>query len=356
VHIGAAGKGRSCKLHCPECSGALDAKQGKKNRWHFAHQSVTWCNGVVCDGAPLKTAHTRAQEIIAEHQVLTLPAPAPDGTPFALCFTASKVEVPLELDHARRIDVVLYKGSLVLGVEICVHHAVDDEKAQDLKGWEFPTVEIEIEPTLANADSEEPFISHVLHTAKRHWIHQAGLFSGTEEDPDKYAMRVAVKHRLQTVQVRQHFISAVNEVRAVDPELCRELVDTIRPGTSGSRHICTYTATQIGTLLGITAQRVGSLANEMDLPAPLLKKGEAHPWGHTWIGFYVKTYRSIQALLALTHRARELGLTDTAIVEVASRHVARCAAIRRRLDNEPDGNLTAVGALANTSSTEIQLP
>lgn len=106
VHVSSAENGRACNLSCPNCAGALDAKQGRQLRWHFAHVSTAWCSGGV-----ESIAHRRAIEILAAHKSVFLPPLDDISEGFWGNFSRAMAEVPLALANPRRVDLMLYAGA-----------------------------------------------------------------------------------------------------------------------------------------------------------------------------------------------------------------------------------------------------
>ena len=62
------GKGCNCVCPDPQCKAKLVAKQGAKNKWHFAHD-----NGADCIGGRMTALHMLAQQIIQEEKKIRKP-------------------------------------------------------------------------------------------------------------------------------------------------------------------------------------------------------------------------------------------------------------------------------------------
>ena len=280
VHVSHAKNGRSCQLGCPECATALEAKQGAVRQWHLAHVSTTWCTGGL-----ESAAHRRAIEILVEHKLVWLPAPDDQSQGFIANFERAADEVPLPMPNPRRADVVFYAGDRRLAVEVCVSHAVDSEKEADLRTWPHPSIEIFIDPMIALDSSEDAFIEHVLHSARRRWIYQAKWFLGTDEGCEAALARqirenaIAAKRRQEAtlrkeraywlnplfkpelyaatgpIAATPYFLQGLAAIQVLDPELHGVLSQNLRAGTRvrpfvSEDHSFTLTCEELSAWLG----------------------------------------------------------------------------------------------------------
>lgn len=312
VHVSAAKNGRDCKLSCPHCSGALDAKQGRLLQWHLAHVSTTWCKGGV-----ESLAHRRAIEILAAEKSVFLPPPDELSEGFFGNFSWAIAEVPLALENPRRVDLMLYAGSERLAVEICVSHPVDAAKEEDLRTWPFPSIEIFVDPIVALAKSEDDFIQHVLETAPRRWIHQAGWFAGTDEGEEALIAREKAKEaerfkreayaRIGPLPFRVFFLKGLAAIRNENSEFYAVLAMQLRSGKGGPTHHHSFILKcgEVGDILGLTAHKVGALVRKLELTY-------SPPWGIVFFNeFRCISKLSPQALIALWMYAWDNRLTNT---------------------------------------------
>lgn len=192
---------------------------------------------------------------------------------------------------------------------------MDAEKEADLKLWPHPSIEIFINPSVALAKSEDDFVHHVLETAPRRWISQAGWFTGTDAGVEATLAREAIKEaerfkkdayaRLGPTPLRLSFLKGLSAIKEENPEFYRELAASLKSGQGGSAnyHKFMVRCGDLGGLLGLSANKVGALAKQLGL---LYRP----PWGFTFFGDRFLTSKlSPQGVLALWTYARERGLT-----------------------------------------------
>lgn len=317
VHVSLAENGRASKLSCPNCSGALDAKQGRQLRWHFAHVSTAWCSGGV-----ESLAHRRAIEILLEKKKVFLPPPDELSEGFWGSFSRAMDEVPLALENPRRVDLMLYAGNSRLAVEICVAHPVDEKKEADLSKWPYPSIEIFVDPEVALATTEDDFINHVLRWAPRRWISQAGWFAGTEEGVEAQLAREKEKSaaifrakayaRLGPTPFRISFLHGLSLIRETNPSFYAEFVTKLRSGKGGPKHYHHFMLRcgELGYLLGFSANKVGALVKKLGLEY-------RPPWGFIFIGgFYCTSKLSPQGVIAVWAFAHKNKLTSTSCTQL----------------------------------------
>lgn len=183
-------KGKACDCVCPGCGAPLaaKAKESRRKRPHFAHLADTGCATGRETGI-----HGRAKQLIAERQILTLPAwdgdedkmPNPpqawDEEGFwhrgrTVDYPARDVRLQdVELERpfgAYQPDVVAQDDLGELLIEIRVTHAVDDRKAHRVQAHGRRMVEIDLSRLDRDIPHDvEAFERAVLaDVANRHWI------------------------------------------------------------------------------------------------------------------------------------------------------------------------------------------
>ncbi len=311
VHISAAKNGRACRLNCPTCGGGLDAKQGSQNQWHFAHISNHWCSGSL-----ESLAHRRAKELIIEHKRLWLPAVSDSSMPFECKIPMIREEVPISLANQRRLDLLaMFPAAAKMGIEICVTHPVDEAKELDLQGWPYPSLEIKVRAGLAWARSEQAFIEHVLQGAPRRWISLAGWFNGTEEGPEADARKNFRQRAFAIYGTRPYkecFKEGCRQLANEIPEVWHYVAHTIASGQRDDRHHGMVRSSEVGTLLGMSAQAVGGLARKIELPA-------CRPWRYEYLSPYTG-YRimliSPQGVIALWGAATAMAKSPASLADL----------------------------------------
>lgn len=155
-------KGKACGCVCPGCLSPLAAKAqtSRRRRPHFAHLSDTGCQTGRETGI-----HLRAKQVIAEHQVLSLPAwlgdlidrPNPPRARDAegVLHQGWAVDCPARQASLRNIEVERSFGEYQpdvyaqdeigeLLIEVRVTHAVDEIKADRVHAHQRRMVEIDL--------------------------------------------------------------------------------------------------------------------------------------------------------------------------------------------------------------------
>lgn len=145
VHITDVQNGIACRCLCPECGGALIARQGDIRAWHFAHVS-----GSECVTAPETALHKLAKQWLLDQKEFDLPAVSTSyrNKRFQVR-PAEKIFVNhafSEVPYGAVIpDVYLeLHGNRQLFVEVAVTHFVDLWKQQKLADIRIPTLELDL--------------------------------------------------------------------------------------------------------------------------------------------------------------------------------------------------------------------
>ncbi|RJG05353.1 hypothetical protein D3870_04355 [Noviherbaspirillum cavernae] len=147
--------GLYCGCTCVGCGARLIAKKGAKLAWHFAHHVVLASQSCV------ETAvHAAAKQVLLENNWLQVPEKVVTvigRTKFGTSPSKSRMLSParvIRFDYSRdevweagsslRPDVVGYRGTRRLLVEICFRHEVDEVKRRKLVSLGLPAVEIDL--------------------------------------------------------------------------------------------------------------------------------------------------------------------------------------------------------------------
>ena len=183
VHVNDVPNGRECGCLCPACKSRLNARQGKRRIWHFAHGSE-----VDCGSAGETALHLAAKQalkdlngqiFIPEEIIRKAGWPSPNqraSKPMArlndlMTHTvperrASESNVRIEpQDWAHqgfRPDAILEIDGGVLLIEILVTHEVNTEKRRRMRKVGLGAIEIDLSETdrhIAPAELESLIIS-----------------------------------------------------------------------------------------------------------------------------------------------------------------------------------------------------
>lgn len=200
IHISEANNGRSCECICPVCGKRVIARQGKKNKWSFAHESFSDCSG--------ETAlHLYAKNLIEREKRFYVPGISIIDRPLsnfsesfianvkkAGCFPSDfvinswegKEFIPEKVVLEERLanegvipDVVVYINSKPVIVEIYVTHPVDLNKKRKLRQAKLSAIEVDLSEVNFDEMSKQELDEIILgKTDKKYWIYNAR----TEQD------------------------------------------------------------------------------------------------------------------------------------------------------------------------------
>jgi len=174
-------KGTDYECYCCSCNEKLTPRLGSKNRWHFSHKSLS------CTNALETGLHIMAKRILSEHKVIKLPKLSIYNDEEYLernqfyydlsdesrnedtilihdefnnhefityeyeeeivckSKTYSFDSVDIEKRFANiTADIVLYKNSKPLLIEIAVTHFIDSEKIEKIKEGKLSTIEVDL--------------------------------------------------------------------------------------------------------------------------------------------------------------------------------------------------------------------
>lgn len=177
--------GLDCGCTCLGCGDKLIAKKGSKRAWHFAHHVVLATQSCV------ETAiHAAAKQILLENNWLQVPekvvtvfgrtkfgaTPSKSrtlGPARTIRFDYSRAEV-WEAGTSLRPDVVGYRGTRRLLVEMCFKHEVDEVKRRKLVSLGIPAVEIDLSDLVLDVDFDavrERVLNDLSH---KEWLFYPG--------------------------------------------------------------------------------------------------------------------------------------------------------------------------------------
>ena len=181
IHVDDAMRGKGCNCVCPDpqCKAKLVAKQGAKNKWHFAHD-----NGVDCIGGRMTALHMLAQQIIQEEKKIITPwfKDYCEDKSKEIYFESVLLEQRFKTAEInRRPDCVgiIKNGDnqYEVWIEIKVKHAIDEEKKKDIERLGAICMEVDLSDMLAEDYSKELITKRLVDSYKnRKWINYPQLF------------------------------------------------------------------------------------------------------------------------------------------------------------------------------------
>lgn len=185
VHVDDVPNGKACGCVCPQCGGALIAcNGGSKKEHHFAHTSDARRE---CEWAVESALHLLAKEVLQETGRMALPPVVVEANPPEIPFDVVISEAgPAELgDVEAERPMSGFKPDLIatvrnasgresrLMIEICVTHAVDEEKLERVAQEGISMVEV----CLGDLDREitRDVLAEVLASdhSRTSWVYNA---------------------------------------------------------------------------------------------------------------------------------------------------------------------------------------
>ncbi|MEZ9906355.1 competence protein CoiA family protein [Vibrio breoganii] len=139
VAIDNVANGKACNCTCVTCGSSLIAKQRGSRASHFAHEA-----GAECNWSGETELHLIAKEVIEQDRFVEFHYVTFDGNrkDIKVPFNSLKKEASFA---GYRPDILAYtEHNEPLVVEICVHHACEDEKIQHLNSERVNAVEIHL--------------------------------------------------------------------------------------------------------------------------------------------------------------------------------------------------------------------
>ena len=202
IHVDDAIRGKGCNCVCPDpqCKAKLVAKQGAKNKWHFAHD-----NGADCIGGRMTALHMLAQQIIQEEKKIREPwfkdyCEDPSKEIYFESVLLEQRFKTTEID--RRPDCV---GIIKTGdkqyevwIEVKVTHEVDEEKLNDIKHLGAICMEINLSGLL-DTDYTIETIREALfvNIGNKKWINYPQLFKKNANAKAEKERKEAEKNQKQ---------------------------------------------------------------------------------------------------------------------------------------------------------------
>ena len=190
IHVDDAIRGKGCNCVCPDpkCKAKLVAKQGAKNKWHFAHD-----NGADCIGGRMTALHMLAQKIIQEEKKIRTPRYQGKHiyrSEKNIVFSEVKLEMQYqEEDVNRRPDCVGIDGDKQLWIEIKVEHGIDNAKLADIKAHGIMCIEIDLHSLLKKEYTEKD-VHDILLTETgddmREWINNPEYAADDERAREEF--------------------------------------------------------------------------------------------------------------------------------------------------------------------------
>lgn len=162
VSINEVKNGLKCGCVCPACGAKLIARQGQKVAYHFAHYKA-----VDCEHGKETALHLLGKRVISKKKVY-LPAKPFTSEHGAVHLYDKAIEEKSVGTFTP--DVLLKRGVELLGVEIKVHHAVDDDKKYKIFEFGLPTIEIDLSD-VGDDYTEESVEQIILSGQKTSWVY-----------------------------------------------------------------------------------------------------------------------------------------------------------------------------------------
>ena len=187
IHGDEAMRGKGCNCVCPDpqCKAKLVAKQGAKNKWHFAHD-----NGADCIGGRMTALHKLAQQIIQEEKKIRTPRYEDfyyKQEPEIITFDEVLVEQHIEILN-RQPDCVGVLNGESLWIEIKVTHEVDEAKQRDIAKENISCMEVDLSD-LIDVDYTKDMVRKRLFLPNEYrysrWINNPELQKKSREESKK---------------------------------------------------------------------------------------------------------------------------------------------------------------------------
>ena len=189
IHVDDAIRGKGCNCVCPDpqCKAKLVAKQGAKNKWHFAHD-----NGADCIGGRMTALHKLAQQIIQEEKKIRTPRYEDfyyKQEPEIITFDEVLVEQHIKTSEIdRRPDCVGVLNGTSLWIEIKVTHEVDEVKQCDIIKENICCMEVDLSD-LVEIDYTREQVRMRLFSPSEYrccrWINNPELLRKSQEERQK---------------------------------------------------------------------------------------------------------------------------------------------------------------------------
>lgn len=210
VTVNDVSSGLACGCLCPACGAPLVARKGPKNVHHFSHAVKTDCKGA------LETAlHLKAKDILSRFSQINLPPyyhpekyhkPWIDHKPCIYYYSSALVEAKI---GKIRPDVILNGiEAKPLIIEIFVTHAIDNQKAIEIKELGLPCLEIDLrylkKLNLLDEKLIENGVVHAFHTKR--WINNPNwVLAPTTENRQTILDKETLTYNFHGIMFRHPF-------------------------------------------------------------------------------------------------------------------------------------------------------
>ena len=154
IKIKDSSNGKGCECVCKCCGQPVVAKQGKVKDWHFAHLSKIECK---YSNNPAETdLHILAKSVIEKHKTITI-----DSVFHFHKEVLKKTVIKFDrIELEKRVDkftpdIIAYKGSEKIWVEIAVTHFTDENKINYCKENHITLVEYDLSSVNRNINEKD---------------------------------------------------------------------------------------------------------------------------------------------------------------------------------------------------------
>lgn len=183
-------------FHCLECGEALNYRQSRRARTHFAHRPDSKCTGETALHLYAKARLAELREFTFTPLVLShsgLDEVVFEGGRFALDV------VSIETDQFTfRPDATVVVGNQSFAIEFKVSNAVNEDKQAKVTATPLPMIEVDLNSIRAGALDADELDEAILHGATRIWIHHPEREEGQRRlDQRVEARRVERGRRLR---------------------------------------------------------------------------------------------------------------------------------------------------------------
>jgi len=175
IEVKNALNGLKCECTCKCCGEPVLSKQGKVNDWHFAHVSKIDCK---YSNNPGETdLHILAKEVFKEHKTLSMDRVYFEGK----LVTKSSVVKFDKIELEKRVDnfipdIIAYKGSSCVWIEIAVTHFTDRKKIDYCKKNNITLIEIDLSTT--DRDITKGLLKEeIVDTTKKRFLWSSKIFN-----------------------------------------------------------------------------------------------------------------------------------------------------------------------------------
>ncbi len=201
VHISQVEHGLACGCVCPQCRKPLVARKGSKLVHHFGHRA-----GPECANAAETALHREAKRILADRRKIRLPPVEIrfDSSPFVMSLSPERT---FALDDVRAEcrtgdivpDILAYRGTTPLMIEIRVTHPVDEAKLKKIRELRISTIEIDLSSACRAFSPDDLCDAIVKQTANKRW-----LFNAKSEEWKRVLIRTGEKKKTITRGFARH--------------------------------------------------------------------------------------------------------------------------------------------------------